>query len=45
MIHGRGNTALKYLISLEGKGERIRGSVVNKVVSDVSREALQKGSS
>ena len=45
MIHvgGGGNTALKYLVSLEGKGERIGGSVMNKVGSDVSREALQEG--
>ena len=42
---GRGNMALKYLISLEGKGERIKDSVVDKVGSDVSWEVLQKGSS
>ena len=35
--------ALKYLVSSEGKGERIGGSVVNKVGSDVSREVLQEG--
>ena len=44
MIHGGGggNTALKYLISSEGKGERIGGSVVNKMGSDVSKEAKKK---
>ena len=47
MIHNRGggNTALKYLISSEGKGERIGGTVINKVGSYVRKEALQEGGS
>ena len=36
--------ALKYLVSSEVEGERNGGSVVNKVGSDISREALQEGS-
>ena len=35
--------ALKYLVSSEGKGERIGGSVVNKVSSEISRQTLQEG--
>ena len=47
MIHrgGGGNTALKYLGSSNGEGERIGGSVANKEGSDVSRKALQEGNS
>ena len=47
MIHwrGKGNTALKYLVSSEGECERIGGSVVNKVGYDISREMLQEGGS
>ena len=47
MIHSKGgrNTALENLTSTEGKGERILGSVMNKMSSDVSRQMLQKGSS
>ena len=47
MIHcgGGRNKALKYLVSREGDGERIRGSVMKKVCSDISRQTLQEGSS
>ena len=37
--------ALEYLVSMEGDGERVRGSVVNKVGSEVSRHTLQESSS
>ena len=36
--------ALEDFVSTEGKGERIRGSVVHKVSSNVGRKALQEGS-
>ena len=37
--------ALEDFVSTEGQGERIRGSVVHKVSSDVSRQMFQEGSS
>ena len=37
--------ALEDLVSTEGKGERIQGSVVHKVSSAVCRQTFQEGSS
>ena len=47
VVHGRGGRymALEDFVSTEGQGERIRGSVVHKVSSDVSRQMFQEGSS
>ena len=44
MIHGGGgvHTALENLVSMEGKGERIQGSVMNKVSSDFGRQHFRK---
>ena len=46
VIHGGGKryTTLEDFVSIEDQGERIHGSVVHKVSSDVSKQTFQEGS-
>ena len=45
MVQGRGGgkMALEILICTEGQRERVRGLVMNKGGSNISRQTLQKG--